>query len=53
MGIVIIILNLIIILQLLDIRLRIPPRDLVEEALIRDEKRRKQLEWERRNNWKG
>jgi hypothetical protein len=52
MGYMIIVLNIIIILQLLDIRMSIPKRDYVEEALNRDEKQRKQKEWEQRNNWK-
>jgi len=52
MGYVIIALNIIIILQLLDIRMRIPPRDYVEEAIIRDEKLRKQKQWEQHNKWK-
>lgn len=40
MGYVIIALNIVIICILLDIRMNLPDRDYVEEAMIRDAKRR-------------
>lgn len=49
---IIIALNVIVILQLLDLRMSIPERDYVEEALIRDEKLRKQRQWQQHNRWK-
>lgn len=53
MGYIIIALNVIVILQLLDLRMSIPERDYVEEALKRDEKLRKQRQWQQRNRWKS
>ncbi|GIP18028.1 hypothetical protein J40TS1_36700 [Paenibacillus montaniterrae] len=50
---VIIVLNVIIIFQLIGIRMSIPERDYVEEALSRDEKQRKQKQWQQKNRWKS
>lgn len=50
---VIIVLNVIIIFQLIGIRMSIPERDYVEEALRRDEKQRKQKQWQQKNRWKS
>jgi|GEM_PF-2283880 len=42
---VIIALNIVIICLLIDIRMSIPERDYVEEAMIRDAKQRAQKQW--------
>lgn len=45
MAYVIIALNIVIICLLIDLKMNIPERDYVEEAMIRDAKQRAQKQW--------
>lgn len=50
---VIIALNIIIICLLIDLKMSIPERDYVEEAMIRDAKQRAQKQWLNQNKKKN